>query len=233
MSHTTCLWLECESDSIVARGLCERDYRRATRAGRLTEFEAPARTCGMCNAEFRTGKNGKHGYCSTACRLAGVELRRVEALRAERSGRSCAKCESPIGDTSRRDANFCSTKCQKAYWSTENQDRINECTSKWKRRNPGRAQDSDHRRRAAIAGTAVGEIDYSAVWDRDNGNCWICSESVDLSVSYPDPMYRSWDHVIPLSKGGSHTMGNLALSHLRCNVSKRDKIPDRLPEWAS
>lgn len=40
--------------------------------------------------------------------------------------------------------------------------------------------------------------------------------------------YYEIDHVIPLSRGGSHSLGNLAVSCLSCNRSKKDKL---LEEW--
>jgi len=81
-------------------------------------------------------------------------------------------------------------------------------------------------------GSAVECIDYQAVWDRDNGCCWICGEAVDPSLKFPHPMSKSWDHVIPVSKLGSHTMDNIALSHLRHNLSKKDRVLARRPAWA-
>lgn len=37
-------------------------------------------------------------------------------------------------------------------------------------------------------------------------------------------MSPSIDHVIPLSRGGAHAMGNVQSAHLRCNSSKGDKL---------
>ena len=34
------------------------------------------------------------------------------------------------------------------------------------------------------------------------------------------------DHVIPLSRGGKHSLGNLCASCVECNELKRDKTPD-------
>lgn len=36
---------------------------------------------------------------------------------------------------------------------------------------------------------------------------------------------RSFDHVMPLSKGGPHSIGNLAIAHLKCNNRKRARVP--------
>ncbi|MGV8973360.1 MAG: HNH endonuclease [Rhodoglobus sp.] len=44
-------------------------------------------------------------------------------------------------------------------------------------------------------------------------------------------MRRSLDHIIPLARGGWHAMDNVALAHLRCNITKHAKILDRMPRW--
>lgn len=75
------------------------------------------------------------------------------------------------------------------------------------------------------------QIDIAEVFARDDGNCWICALPVDFALAYPNPLSRSLDHVIPLSKGGPHTMANVALAHLRCNISKKDRLLEHLPHW--
>jgi 5-methylcytosine-specific restriction endonuclease McrA len=58
------------------------------------------------------------------------------------------------------------------------------------------------------------------VFERDGWTCGLCSEPVDPALSWPDPQSASLDHVLPLSRGGSHTMANVQLAHLGCNVEK-------------
>lgn len=55
------------------------------------------------------------------------------------------------------------------------------------------------------------------VWSRDNGICHICNKPCDID---------RWhlDHIIPLSKGGTHTYDNVAVSHVTCNIRKKDKV---------
>ncbi|MCI1635195.1 HNH endonuclease [Bifidobacterium sp.] len=62
------------------------------------------------------------------------------------------------------------------------------------------------------------------IYERDKWHCGICGLKVDEDLAYPDPMSASLDHIVPLSKGGMHTRKNVQLAHLRCNVSKGDKI---------
>lgn len=231
LTQRACQWPKCDSADILSRGLCQRDYKRAKRAGILHQFTAPERTCGHCGNSFATGKNGKHSYCSMACQRAAVRKRREDTRIASR--RPCVECGQLIGHNQRSDAMYCSTECQQAVWYRANDEALKVRAAEWKKSNRDKAKNSDHKRRAAIRGNTTGPIDYQAAWDRDNGCCWICGLPVDRSIEYPHPQYRSWDHVVPIIKGGAHSMDNIALSHLVCNTSKRSKILDRRPTWAS
>jgi len=53
-----------------------------------------------------------------------------------------------------------------------------------------------------------------AVWNRDGGQCVKCNSNQDLE----------YDHMIPLSKGGSNSYKNLQLLCRKCNRSKSDNI---------
>jgi 5-methylcytosine-specific restriction endonuclease McrA len=44
----------------------------------------------------------------------------------------------------------------------------------------------------------------------------------------PDPMSPSLDHILPLSKGGTHEPRNVQLAHLGCNVRKYNSGVDQL-----
>jgi hypothetical protein len=52
------------------------------------------------------------------------------------------------------------------------------------------------------------------VWDRDGGECVECGSKANLE----------FDHIIPSSKGGSSTEGNLQILCQRCNSSKGTRI---------
>ena len=52
------------------------------------------------------------------------------------------------------------------------------------------------------------------VWNRDNGKCVECGSNEKLE----------FDHIIPVSKGGSNTYRNIQLLCEPCNRSKSDKI---------
>ncbi len=54
----------------------------------------------------------------------------------------------------------------------------------------------------------------NAVWQRDRGKCVQCGSNKNLE----------FDHIIPVSKGGSNTARNIQLLCENCNRSKRDNI---------
>jgi hypothetical protein len=58
------------------------------------------------------------------------------------------------------------------------------------------------------------------VFNRDNWICQLCSEPVDRSLTYPDLMSASIDHIKFVKDGGLHTLHNVRLAHYICNVRR-------------
>jgi len=67
----------------------------------------------------------------------------------------------------------------------------------------------------------VDNIDRRAVWGRDEGHCRI-GLVCDCDFVPFEEMHL--DHVIPLSKGGTHTWNNVQTGCKPCNLSKAAKI---------
>lgn len=61
----------------------------------------------------------------------------------------------------------------------------------------------------------VDSIQLHKVYERDKGICGICHTLVPSNKA-------SLDHIVPLSRKGTHTWDNVQLSHVRCNKSKGD-----------
>jgi 5-methylcytosine-specific restriction endonuclease McrA len=93
-------------------------------------------------------------------------------------------------------------------------------TAKWRQKYPERHAENRARYKARKRANVVERVDYAAVIERDGRMCHICGEAVDMSLPKYHPMSRSFDHVIPLSKGGPHSMDNVKLSHFGCNSRK-------------
>lgn len=82
------------------------------------------------------------------------------------------------------------------------------------------------KRRAHIA-TGDPGITLRALYDRDGGRCQLCGGLCDYDdfilrdgVTVVGNLYPSIDHVVPLSRGGSHTWDNVQLAHKGCNCIK-------------
>lgn len=70
-------------------------------------------------------------------------------------------------------------------------------------------------------------ITLKSVITRYDGICQICGKPVDLSDIENGHIKRNYptvDHIIPLSKGGTHTWGNIQLAHMACNSGKCDRL---------
>lgn len=78
-----------------------------------------------------------------------------------------------------------------------------------RRQNRGRGGGSKERRKI-----------MRRVIERDKGICWLCGEPVDLTLTFPHPLSKSMDHVVPHSKGGKFTFANLRLAHRICNDAR-------------
>jgi 5-methylcytosine-specific restriction endonuclease McrA len=89
----------------------------------------------------------------------------------------------------------------------------------YQRRRPDVSANTKHRRRALLRGATAGSVDARAVFLRDGGVCYLCGQPVDPTAS--NRMERpSLDHVVPLARGGPHTLDNVRLAHYGCNLRK-------------
>lgn len=85
------------------------------------------------------------------------------------------------------------------------------------------------RRRASRYGCSEFDdaITLKALVKRDNGICKICGKPTnesDITNGHIGRLYPTLDHIIPLSKGGTHTWDNVQLAHMSCNAGKRDRL---------
>lgn len=62
------------------------------------------------------------------------------------------------------------------------------------------------------------------IYERDGWVCQICGEPIDPDLRAPFVMSKTTDHIVPLSKGGRHVVGNLQSAHLYCNISKGNRL---------
>ncbi len=108
-----------------------------------------------------------------------------------------------------------------ARYYAKNKETMNAAYRRWAKENPEKRLAKENRRRAIKAAVEVGDVDYAAIWERDGGVCHVCGERVTLGEHH-------FDHVIPLSRGGEHSMENIAVAHATCNLKKGAKLMEDL-----
>lgn len=93
----------------------------------------------------------------------------------------------------------------------------------WRAKNPDKVIEWVHVRRARIANAPeIRTVKRLEIAERDGWKCHICGKRVTK---------KNWslDHLVPLSKGGSHTPENVALAHRICNSRRgRGCLPAQL-----
>lgn len=145
-------------------------------------------------------------------------------------GRLCVVCNEPIPQSARLDRKTCSDSCRTAK-NTKPEVRAAWLQSTANTRIPAERMRQGARRAREAGAVAVDGIDIAGIRLRDDNTCWICDGRIDPSRSFPDPQSETTDHVVPISRGGSHTVDNIGLAHLSCNVVKGDKILEKRPRW--
>lgn len=105
-------------------------------------------------------------------------------------------------------------------WKENNRQRIIEYRKKYNNEKPYVKRNSEAKRRASKKTTNVENIDIREIIKRDGTICWLC-----LKNCPPDNI--TLDHIVPLSRGGSHTYENIALAHRECNSKKFVNIVER------
>lgn len=109
-----------------------------------------------------------------------------------------------------------------AYATTEESKEAKRRTQAKYRRSPAGRMRSRHRiskARVLAGATVLRHVPKEALlslWMQDV--CALCGQHMDESD-------KSLDHIIPLSRGGDHSLANLQMAHLRCNQMKNSGAP--------
>lgn len=56
------------------------------------------------------------------------------------------------------------------------------------------------------------------------GVCCICSGPMTKTSVWPDPLSPTLEHLVPISRGGSHALGNVDWAHFVCNARKNNRL---------
>lgn len=184
------------------------------------ESSIPSRACRKCGRSlpstaefFRTyGSAGKLRSVCRACERHNASLRREKSRdRINANHRRWSKLNSDV------------VKGYRDAGRANDPERYRRYAREWGRRNrehcrAGRLNDLAHRVHG-VPGSITKEDIADAISAQD-GRCAYCMCSLDDGYTV--------DHVVPMSKGGPNTRGNIVAACKSCNCSKNDKS---LEEW--
>jgi hypothetical protein len=106
-----------------------------------------------------------------------------------------------------------------AKWRADNPELAREAHRRYQQAHPGAFQKGMATRRARKLNAFIEAVDRDVVFKRDKGKCGICMKRVSPTSTW------HVDHIIPLSRGGTHCYENVQVAHQHCNQSKHARLP--------
>lgn len=170
----------------------------------------PWKKCLNCRAAFIARRPDKK-YCGEACSQRYALKAKGHAAPGEEIVRACDRCGIQLVHVVTgpgRPPRYCEP-CRR-------------------RRKALVKRAGEMRRKASLLGVRSHYIDPELVFKRDRFTCRICAEPLDMKADFPHPNYPTIDHILPLSKGGDHTFGNVQSAHFLCNSRKGNQVDDEL-----
>ncbi len=119
-----------------------------------------------------------------------------------------------------------------AQWRDDNRDRIKACNDEYRQTPKGKeARRQSAQKRRALKKGAECDIAPGAWEAKQDDYDWHCAYCGIKCIPWGperEPNMMTQEHIIPLSRGGSHTIGNVVPACLRCNEKKHDRTPEEL-----
>ena len=201
MATSTCSIADCQSP-VLARTWCRKHYRRWQRLGdpgAVTRAEALA-------SRDRAGER----QCNRCDAWKPLEDYFVKSGRGTRM-RHCIPCHRALNASIYYRDHAQNREKRNAY-----RDALPVDVLRARRR-----VDASARRARMVGAETDGIVSIEALRGRDGDNCAYCDERLAVPA-------MTLDHVLPLSRGGSHTMDNAVLACRPCNSQKHARTPE---EW--
>lgn len=182
---------------------------QAKRAERLAQMGP--RTCAACRASI--DHRPTHAkYCDDYC-AKRAECIRDYVIRLERARAYGRTNKERIKRWRRENAELSQASARRYYW--KNREAMLARNREWEARNPGSAVLRATRRRLLklenSAGLLVTTRDIRRLIHHYGGCCAYCGVR-------PEKLHI--DHVVPIARGGRHSIGNLLPACADCNLSK-------------
>lgn len=198
--HEKIVWngqLYIKSDFARLHNISERTLHDRLNMG-LTPDEAIQKSwikqCRLCGKDFETGRLNKR-FCSDECSM---------------------RYNKPLVEPRK----ITCVICGKDFYSKAS--KVMTCSDHCRRQRTTQLRNRRYRHLQKI-GKFDESVTLENVFKKYNGICQICGKALSFDASVTGDEYPSVDHIIPLSKGGTHEWDNVQLLCRKCNYIKRDK----------
>jgi hypothetical protein len=181
--------------------------------------------CNRCQitkdlSEFsKASKNSKYlrGYCKDCARNYAKEYykRNMAIVKIyNKSYRQLNRQRLKEAHKKWHQDNWESAKEYAQNYRTQNKEKCNTMTKTWRDKNKVKFSNLLHKRNKTLKANGVFEISAKDLKKLQVSNCFYCGQNENLSI----------DHIVPVSKGGRHSIGNLVRACQSCNSSKNNKF---------
>ena len=182
----------------VAKSAARARERNAAKSAEREASLPPKSRCSNCDGELAV-RSARARYCNApACQSARKAAAREAGPRCSSMG-----CDSDV---------IAKGLCGSHY------------SREWRAANVDRSRDNRRARKARVRDAYVEPVLASEVMHRDRWVCGLCGGDIPPGAEWPDRLSASVDHIIPLSRGGEHSIANVQASHLGCNSRKGDRV---------
>lgn len=233
MGQRTCTWPGCgKAEPRMSRSLCNRHYKRSRGLGHPVDpwllWTDGTRKTASCKWPECDGQGTRHQMCVKHYNRA-VKLGDMDSpWLSWNPAKPCLQCGAMFRGR-RPKKKYCSAECSASAYNARNPNAQKQRAARWLQANHDRHRMKEHRRRAQKVSTSTEGFTEADVRDAYGENCYLCGVEVDFLLRWPDRMSPSLDHVVPLVAGGTHTLYNVAMVHLICNISKGSRLASRSP----
>src|SRR5262245_1560599 len=192
----------------------------------------PEKQCSRCKQvfpatiEYFLGRKERKSGIRSECKLC---TKAISAIRCQRdklkikqsAKKSREKYPEKIKQRMQkwRQANRIHVKTYKNAYRTQYPQQHREEVRRWKIRNPDKVREQNLRRQSQKKQVAIHDFtvaQWQIVKATYNPRCVYCGKK---------PKRLTMDHIIPLSKGGQHTLNNIVPACRSCNSTKHTKPP--------
>lgn len=184
---------------------------------------------GLCTVKPCRADRYAKGMCRKHYNRAAYLAKQEERKAAQRAWHAA----NPMTEERRESARAATRKWQRthpehgaAYYQA-NKARLKAAHDAWVAAHPEQYRQImlavNARRRVRLRGGVTERFTSAEILERDNWTCQLCGEPIDPRIKGRQSRAASIDHIIPVSRGGSHTRDNVQAAHIGCNSIKGNR----------